>query len=146
MLIKFDGCVVRRNNELKKATVGYEIHTPKEGKLASSGRDVTNEITYDNVYSTDTEYYALYTGLQVARDIAQRLDDTYHLRIQGDAQNVLRCVDPSRDDNPSSSNHINLVNKIQRLFGFFDGNPQFQKISSESNSAHDNANGARSRN
>lgn len=146
MLIKFDGCVVRSDNSLKKATVGYEIHTPKEGKLVSSGKDVTNEITYDNVYSTDTEYYALLVGLRVARDISQRLDDTYHLRIQGDAQNVLRCVDPSREDSPSSSNHINLVSQIQELFNFFDGNPQFQKINSESNSAHYNANGARSRN
>lgn len=146
MLVKFDGCLVKDNGDLVNATVGYEIHTPNEGKIVSSGKNVTDELSsrLDEVHSEHTEYYALLTALEVARDVSLGYDKRFNLRIQGDSRNVLNCTDRRKDHFPTKQSYIEIIEEIQELFNNFNSYPDFQEIDADSNSTHYNANGARS--
>lgn len=147
MLVKFDGCLVKEDKQLINASVGYEIHIRDEGKIVSSGKNVTSELEsrLDKVHSEHTEYYALLTALEVARDVSMGLDKRFNLRIQGDSRNILNCTDERKDHFPTDPSYISIIEDIRELFDNFDSYPHFQEIDSESNSTHHNANGARSR-
>jgi hypothetical protein len=147
MLVKFDGCLVKEDEKLINATIGYEVHIRDEGKIVSSGKNVTDELKsrLNDVHSEHTEYYALLTALEVARDVSMGLDKRFDLRIQGDSRNVLNCTDERKDDFPTDQSYISIIEDIRDLFDKFDSYPHFQEIDSNSNSTHYNANGARSK-
>lgn len=138
--IKFDGCVIRKQEEVKDATIGYQVHTNKDGHIGGGADRVINNIGVDEIYSTHTEYFALLQGIKYARDILNNPEE-YRLKIQGDAISVLKCVDPSSETSTGVSHLQIYANQIRKQFTYFSGDPIVEKINSSSNPAHHNAKG-----
>lgn len=139
-IIKFDGCVIRSQDKVEDATIGYQLHTVRDGHLGGKGERVVNEIGVEEIYSTHTEYFALLQGLKYARRRISNPKD-YNLRVQGDAISVLKCVDPESETTTSVSHLKIYVDQIQDQFKYFNRVESVDKISSEANPAHHNAKG-----